>query len=333
MDHYFQDWDVSADPELQKVLNVAKLLGRTAPPSIKNVKKVPMFNLLPTQIRLLKNPRASVKSVMASLQRNLAGFGQSADISANQKIQLENIMKKVMGVAYMPEELNGNILCFLFKCISAFSNMCESNESKQLRDKKFLDIWRNTSLIDHGNNSTFEACGKICCVIVRFCQGDKQMQSPEINDSVVANEPITHWSLFRHLHHSPSPGCSGTEEAAWEWRVSTDWGWLVDSSGSENMVWRPRWVNKRLLLQTLSIKIIHLSPRCFRQQLFKLCTMGQPGGNESHPPMIHQYWQYFDVSRISSDWCPCREVRTSNMFCWDCRRLLHELKKHSRFIF
>ena len=131
---------MSADPELQKVLNVAKLLGRTAPPSIKNVKKVPMFNLLPTQIRLLKNPRASVKSVMASLQRNLAGFGPNADISANQKIQLENIMKKVMGVAYMPEELNGNILCFLFKCISAFSNMCESNDSKQWRDKKFLDI-------------------------------------------------------------------------------------------------------------------------------------------------------------------------------------------------
>ena len=72
-----QDWDVSTDPELLKVLNVAKLLGRTAPPPIKNVKKVAMFNLLPTQIRKLANPRAPVKSVMASLQRNLAGFGQS----------------------------------------------------------------------------------------------------------------------------------------------------------------------------------------------------------------------------------------------------------------
>ena len=59
------------------MLNVAKLLGRTAPPPIKNVKKVAMFNLLPTQIRKLANPRAPVKSVMASLQRNLAGFGQS----------------------------------------------------------------------------------------------------------------------------------------------------------------------------------------------------------------------------------------------------------------
>ena len=28
---------------------------------------------------------------------------------ANQRIQLENIMKKVMGVAYMPEELTGKL--------------------------------------------------------------------------------------------------------------------------------------------------------------------------------------------------------------------------------
>merc|ERR1719244_1034972 len=102
-----KDWDVSADPELQKVLNVAKLLGRTNIPTAKTIKKVPMFNLLPNQIRKLSNPRAPVKSVMASLQRNLAGFGDSGDIPANQRIQLENIMKKVMGVAYMPEELNG----------------------------------------------------------------------------------------------------------------------------------------------------------------------------------------------------------------------------------
>ena len=39
--------------------------------------QVAMFNLLPTQIRKLANPRVPVKSVMASLQRNLAGFGQS----------------------------------------------------------------------------------------------------------------------------------------------------------------------------------------------------------------------------------------------------------------
>ena len=48
---FFQDWDVSSDPELQKVLNVARLLGRTAPTPPKVVSRVPMFNLLPTQIR------------------------------------------------------------------------------------------------------------------------------------------------------------------------------------------------------------------------------------------------------------------------------------------
>ena len=42
---------LSSDPELQKVLNVARLLGRTAPAPPKVVKRVPMFNLLPTQIR------------------------------------------------------------------------------------------------------------------------------------------------------------------------------------------------------------------------------------------------------------------------------------------
>merc|ERR1712001_389516 len=102
-----KDWDVTEDPELRKVLNVAKLLGRTAPPKMNNVKKVPMFNLLPTAIRKLSNPRATVKSVSASLQRNLNGFSVGGDIPANQRIQLENIMKKVMGVAYMPEELTG----------------------------------------------------------------------------------------------------------------------------------------------------------------------------------------------------------------------------------
>ena len=70
----FKDWDVTEDPELRKVLNVARLLGRTAPPKMNNVKKVPMFNLLPTAIRKLSNPRTTVKSVMASLQRNLIGF-------------------------------------------------------------------------------------------------------------------------------------------------------------------------------------------------------------------------------------------------------------------
>merc|ERR1711976_551850 len=131
--------DVSDDPELQKILNVAKLLGRTNIPTAKTIKKVPMFNLLPTQIRKLVNPRAPVKSVMASLQRNLAGFGESGDIPANQRIQLENIMKKVMGVAYMPEELNGTF--------TSLRNLKTREQSKLLDNDVFhltQDNWMST---------------------------------------------------------------------------------------------------------------------------------------------------------------------------------------------
>merc|ERR1711988_154440 len=134
-----KDWDVTEDPELGKVLNVAKLLGRTAPPKMNNVKKVPMFNLLPTAIRKLSNPRTTVKSVMASLQRNLAGFAIGGDIPANQRIQLENIMKKVMGVAYMPEELTGQF--------TTLRSLSEREQAKLLSSDVFkltYDDWMAT---------------------------------------------------------------------------------------------------------------------------------------------------------------------------------------------
>jgi len=96
-----KDWDVSQDPELQKVLSRVKMLGRAAPPKMQKIIKTPTFDLIPAVIRKLRNPRASIKRCSASLQRNLAGF------SEDQKLQLENLMKKVMGVAYMPEDLTG----------------------------------------------------------------------------------------------------------------------------------------------------------------------------------------------------------------------------------
>ena len=71
----FQDWDVSEDPELLKVLNMAKMLGRAQPPKVQTYSKNPLFDLLPTAIRKLSNPKATVKCSVASLQRNLAGFG------------------------------------------------------------------------------------------------------------------------------------------------------------------------------------------------------------------------------------------------------------------
>merc|ERR1712223_636195 len=131
-----KDWDVTEDPELRKVLNVAKLLGRTAPPKMNNVKKVPMFDLLPTAIRKLTNPRTTVKSVMASLQRNLAGFSGGGEIPGNQKLQLENIMKKVMGVTYMPEELTGQF--------TTLRSLSQREQSKLLSSEVFkltYDDW------------------------------------------------------------------------------------------------------------------------------------------------------------------------------------------------
>ena len=99
------------------------MLGRAQPPKVQTYSKNPLFDLLPTAIRRLVNPKAPVKCCVASLQRNLAGYGLNggkklemvvmtqhlyiSDISKNQKIQLENLMKKVMGVAYMPEDLTG----------------------------------------------------------------------------------------------------------------------------------------------------------------------------------------------------------------------------------
>jgi len=104
-----KDWDISQDPELLKVLNMAKMLGRAQPPKVQTYSKNPLFDLLPATIRKLSNPKASIKCCVASLQRNLAGFGPNGDISKNQKVQLENLMKKVMGVAYMPEDLTGKL--------------------------------------------------------------------------------------------------------------------------------------------------------------------------------------------------------------------------------
>merc|ERR1712222_318291 len=44
-------WDVSADPELQKVLNKARMLGQAKPVKIQQVSKTPQFNLSADQIR------------------------------------------------------------------------------------------------------------------------------------------------------------------------------------------------------------------------------------------------------------------------------------------
>merc|ERR1712241_1325365 len=67
-------WDVSSDPELQKVLNKARMLGKVKPVKIQPVSRTPQFNLTPDQIRKnLNNPvrGAPVRWCSATLHRNL----------------------------------------------------------------------------------------------------------------------------------------------------------------------------------------------------------------------------------------------------------------------
>jgi len=74
------------------------------------VSKTPQFNLTADEIRKnLKNPTrgAPVRWCSATLHRNLTGFGKSGEMLKEEKVKLENLVKKVMGVAYMPEDLTG----------------------------------------------------------------------------------------------------------------------------------------------------------------------------------------------------------------------------------
>merc|ERR1719350_2059998 len=64
------------------------------------------FGLNAAKVRRLVNPKAPVRSCRVTLHRNLSGFNVT-DLSKSQRLQIETLMKKVMGVAYMPEEITG----------------------------------------------------------------------------------------------------------------------------------------------------------------------------------------------------------------------------------
>jgi len=118
------EWDVSQDPELLKVLNKARMLGKAKPAKIQAPIKSPIFDMSPDKIRKLKNPKRNVpvRWCSASLHRNLAGFGTSGDISKENRVKLENLIKKVMGVAYMPEDLTGK-----------YTRMSSLNQREQIK--------------------------------------------------------------------------------------------------------------------------------------------------------------------------------------------------------
>jgi len=70
------------------------------------VKKDPKFDMSVENLRRIGNPRTSVRACRATLQRNLAGF-TAPTLGKNQKMQIESLVEKMMGVAYMPEDLTG----------------------------------------------------------------------------------------------------------------------------------------------------------------------------------------------------------------------------------
>jgi len=118
------EWDVSQDPELLKVLNKARMLGRAKPTKTQVQTKTPVFDMSPDKIRKLQNPKRSipVRWCSASLHRNLAGFGTSGNISKDNRVKLETLIKKVMGVAYMPEDLTGK-----------YTRMASLNQREQIK--------------------------------------------------------------------------------------------------------------------------------------------------------------------------------------------------------
>merc|ERR1719300_2142238 len=92
--------------ELAKVLNKVKAFGKRAPPPVVQIKKEPCFDLSTEHIRRMINPRTPVKACRATLQRNLAAY-TAQTLGKGQKMQIEGVVQKMMGVAYMPEQLTG----------------------------------------------------------------------------------------------------------------------------------------------------------------------------------------------------------------------------------
>jgi len=96
------DWDISKDQDLLKVVDIAKKLGRPAPPHLIYCPKNPVFDLIPAKIRRLVNPKSSVISCSASLYRSVVGF------EGDRSVDFENTMKNVLEVACETGDIIGN---------------------------------------------------------------------------------------------------------------------------------------------------------------------------------------------------------------------------------
>jgi len=128
------DWNVSKDKDLLKVVDIAKKLGRPAPPHFVYCPKNPVFDLIPAKIRRLVNPKSSVISCSASIYRSIVGF------EGDQCLELETTMKNVLEAACETGEMNGNFSSLSHLNAQDKSNVL-SSEIIQLTNLEPYPVW------------------------------------------------------------------------------------------------------------------------------------------------------------------------------------------------
>jgi len=96
------DWEITKKSELQSALS--DLLGQPPAPTLVYSPISPVFDLIPSKIRKLTNPRSSLYSCSASLQRNLVGFENR---TTDERLRLEEVVRKVLQDPEAPDILKG----------------------------------------------------------------------------------------------------------------------------------------------------------------------------------------------------------------------------------
>jgi len=101
-----KSWDVSQDLDLAKVLNKARLLGAAKPAPLPQQKPPPKFAISVDKLARMENPVGRIEACRATLLRNLAAF-PSKELSSSERLDLERLIKKIMGISFMPEDITG----------------------------------------------------------------------------------------------------------------------------------------------------------------------------------------------------------------------------------
>jgi len=97
------DWSLKKVTPVERI--VAEQMNRPPPPRMVYCPRNPVFDLIPARIRRIVNPKASLLSCSASLQRNFIGYDTT---NPDQRLKLANAMEKIFGSNEMPEDLAGS---------------------------------------------------------------------------------------------------------------------------------------------------------------------------------------------------------------------------------